>query len=222
MADPECPRETACARHCPVDHAPGMPQTRSFRSTRARQPSAHGRAARGRAAPHRPLGPPQAVQFRRQRPGAMLQVLQVAVAVERPAVDAARPAAPVAGLRRTRTGVVGLRPAAALVGLVEPRSGRDDDLPGPPRLPAGHQASPPLLVAGPTNPPSGRTPPSRAAWRAPTVLPANGGMPGRARPRRPPGPCSTAATPIQRGPSRTRPPAGDNQNRVSGTDRSYP
>src|SRR6266545_7987788 len=55
------------------------------------------------AALHRPIGPPQPVQLRRQRPGAVLQVLQVAVAVERPAVDAARPAAPVAGLRGART-----------------------------------------------------------------------------------------------------------------------
>jgi hypothetical protein len=98
----------------------------------------------GSAALHRPLGPPQPVQLRRQRPGAVLQVLQVAVAVERPAVDAARPAAPVAGLRGARTGVVGLRPAGAVVALVQPRSGRDADLPGPARLPAGHQVSPPL------------------------------------------------------------------------------
>jgi hypothetical protein len=98
----------------------------------------------GSAALHRPLGPPQPVQLRRQRPGAVLQVLQVAVAVERPAVDAACPAAPVAGLRGARTGVVGLRPTGASVGLVDPRSGRDADLPGPARLPAGHQVSPPL------------------------------------------------------------------------------
>jgi hypothetical protein len=54
--------------------------------------------------PHRPLlaqtmrrlpspDPPQPVQLHRQPPGAVLQVLQVAEAVERPAVDAARPAA---------------------------------------------------------------------------------------------------------------------------------
>jgi hypothetical protein len=98
----------------------------------------------GCAALHRPLGLPQPVQLRRQRPGAVLQVLQVAVAVERPAVDAARQAAPIAGLRGTRTSVVGPRPARASAGLVEPRSGRDADLPRPARLPAGHQVSLPL------------------------------------------------------------------------------
>jgi hypothetical protein len=98
----------------------------------------------GCAAVHRPLGLPQPVQLRRHWPGAVLQVLQVAVAVERPAVDAACPAAPVAGLGGARTGVVGLRPTGASVGLVDLRSGRDGDLPGPACRPAGHQVSPPL------------------------------------------------------------------------------
>src|SRR6266545_2639120 len=98
----------------------------------------------GRAALARPLRPPQPVQLRRQRPGAVLQILQVAVAVERPAVDAARPAAPVAGLRGARTGVIGPGPAGAPAALVDPRSGLDADLPGPARLLAAHQASPPL------------------------------------------------------------------------------
>jgi hypothetical protein len=98
----------------------------------------------GSAALHRPLGAPQPVQLRRDRPGAVLQVLQVAVAVERPPVDAARPAAPVAGLRGAWTGIVGLRPAAAFVALPEPGSGSDADLPRPAGLPAGHQLSPPL------------------------------------------------------------------------------
>jgi hypothetical protein len=96
------------------------------------------------AAPARCSDPPQPVQLRRQRPAAVLQVPQLAVAVERPAVDAARPALPVAGLRGARTGVVGLRPAAAVAAPVEPRPGRDGDLPGPAGLPAGHQLSPPV------------------------------------------------------------------------------
>jgi hypothetical protein len=96
------------------------------------------------AAPHRSLASPQPVQLRRQRSGAVLQVPQVAVAVERLAVDAARPAAGVAGLWGARTGVVGPRPAAASMGLVESGSGRDSDLPGSARLPADHQVSPPL------------------------------------------------------------------------------
>jgi hypothetical protein len=96
------------------------------------------------AAPARSPDPPQPVEFRRQRPGAVLQVLQVAVAVERPAVDAARPAAPIAGLRAARTGIVRRRPAAALVALVDPRSGLDADLPGPARR---HQG-PGLLADG--------------------------------------------------------------------------
>ena len=125
------------------------------------------------AALHRPLGPPQPVQLRRQRPGAVLQILQVAVAVERPAVDAARLAAPVAGLRGARTGVVGLRPAGAPVGLAEPRSGRDADLPGPAGLPAGHQVSPPLACCrAPTTSASRRAQPSQS--RMATVLPVGG------------------------------------------------
>src|SRR6266545_410370 len=98
----------------------------------------------GGPALHRPLAPPQPAKLRRQRPGAVLQVQQVAEAVERSAVEAARPAAPIAGLGCARTGVVGRRPAAALAALVEPRSRLDADLPGPVGLPAGHQVSPPL------------------------------------------------------------------------------
>jgi hypothetical protein len=122
------------------------------------------------------------------------------VAVERPAVNAARPAAPVAGLRGARTGVVGLRPAGAAVALAEPRSGRDGDLPGPARLPAAHQTSPPLACCqAPTNPPSRRAPPggSRMArppyspgrWRLPDKvwvrLPTRRRRPARRRPRFP-------------------------------------
>jgi hypothetical protein len=95
------------------------------------------------------------------------------VAVERPAVDAARLAAPVAGLRSARTGVVGLRPAGAPVGLAEPRSGWDGDLPGPAGLPAGHQVSPPLACCrAPTTSASKRAQPSRS--RMATVLPVGG------------------------------------------------
>jgi hypothetical protein len=118
----------------------------------------------GSAALHPSLGPPQPLQLRRQRPGAMLQILQIAVAVERPAVDTAGQATPVAGLRRARTGVVGLGPASAAAGLAEPRAGRDGDLPGPARLPAPHEASPPLAYCqAPTNPPSRRARPGRSA-----------------------------------------------------------
>jgi hypothetical protein len=104
------------------------------------------------AALARPSDPPQPIQLRRHRPAAVLQVLQVAVAVERPAVDAARPAPPVAGLRGARTGVVRLRPAAAVAAFVEPGSGRDADLPGPARLSAAHEPSPPLAVPGSDQP----------------------------------------------------------------------
>jgi hypothetical protein len=127
----------------------------------------------------RPPDPPQPVQLCGQRPGAVLQVLQVAVAVEWPAVDAARPAAPVAGLRGARTGVIGLGPAAASVSLADPRSGRDGDLPGPARLPAAQLGSPPLAwCQAPTNPPSRRARPGRS--RVATVLPGGGVC--RARP----------------------------------------
>jgi len=131
------------------------------------------RSFSGSAALHRSLAAPEPVELCRQRPGALLQVLQVAVAVERPAVDAARLAAPVAGLRGARTGVVGLRPAGAPVGLAEPRSGRDADLPGPAGLPAGHQVSPPLACCrAPTTSASKRAQPSRS--RMATVLPVGG------------------------------------------------
>ena len=112
--------------------APAQPRPAAAPANRHR----HRRCFSGSAALHRPLGPPQPVQLRRQRPGAVLQILEVGVAVERPPVDAARPAAPVAGLRSARTGVVGLGPARAAAALVDPRAGRDGDLPGPARLPA--------------------------------------------------------------------------------------
>jgi hypothetical protein len=95
---------------------------------------------------------PQPVQLCGQRPGAVLQVLQLAVAVERPAVDAARPAAPIAGLRGARTGVIGLGPAAAPAALIQPGAGRDGDLPGPARRPAAHQSSPSLATPGSDQP----------------------------------------------------------------------
>jgi hypothetical protein len=118
----------------------------------------------GGAALHRPLGLPQPVQLRRQRPGAVLQILQIAVAVERPAMDAAGPTAPVTGLGGARTGVVGLGPARAAAGLVDPRAGRDSDLPGAARLAAPHEASPPLAYRqAPANPPSRRARPGRSA-----------------------------------------------------------
>jgi len=127
------------------------------------------------AALARPPDPPQPVQLRHQRPSAVLQVLQVAVAVERPAVNAARPAAPVAGLRGARTGVAGLRPADASAGLADPRSGLDADLPGPARLPAAHQASPPMACCqAPTNPPSRRAWPRRSPVARPPYSPAVG------------------------------------------------
>src|SRR5215207_7784881 len=134
-----------------------------------------GRCVSGGAALHRPLGPPQPVQLPRQRPGAVLQILQVAVAVERPPVNVARPAAPVAGLRSARTGVVGRRPASAAAGLVQPRAGRDGDLPGPARLPAAHEASPPLArLPGSDNPPCRRARPSWSRIAVPPYSPPVG------------------------------------------------
>jgi hypothetical protein len=115
-------------------------------SLRQRPPAATlmGSSFSGRPALHRPLGVPQPVQLRRQRPGAVLQILQVAEAVERPPIGTARPAAPIAGLRGARTSVVRLGPAAATASLVDPRARREGDLPGPTSLPAAHQVSPPL------------------------------------------------------------------------------
>jgi hypothetical protein len=131
-----------------------------------------------RAALHRPLGSPQPGQL--QRPGAVLQIPQLVAAVERPPVAAASPAAPVAGLRGARTGVVGLGPAGTGVALAEPRAGRDGDLPGPVGLPAAHEVSPPLAwLPGSDQPPSGRARPSRSRIAGPPYSPA-----GRTRPVR--------------------------------------
>jgi hypothetical protein len=134
------------------------------------------------AALARPPDPPQPVQLRRQRPAAVLQVLQVAVAEERLAVDAARPAAPIAGLRGARIGVPRRRPAAAFAALIEPRSGLDADLPGPARRPAAHEPSPPLAWS------PGSDQPTKQAGTAkpephgtPTVLPGREGLPDTSR-----------------------------------------
>jgi hypothetical protein len=167
----------------------------------------------GGAALHRPLGLPQPVQLRCQRPGAVLQVLQVAVAVEGPAVDAAGPAAPIAGLRGARTGVVGLWPTGASMALVDPRSGREADLPGPTGRPAGHQVSPPLAwLPGSDQPakPAGTAQPEPHG--ASTVLPgdsacwARAGAAGDPRAREPacPRPRFVARTPGRAGPRPTR------------------
>src|SRR5918994_2575664 len=166
---------------------------RAGAATAGRQPSRTPRQSRpagsvvaccvsGGAALHRPLCLPQPVQLRCQRPGAVLQVLQVAVAVEGPAVDAAGPAAPVAGLRGARTGVVGLRPAGASVGLVDPRAGRDADLPGPRRLPAAHKVAPPLAWLPGSDQPTERAgtaqPEPRGALPpySPAIAPAGHGL----------------------------------------------
>jgi hypothetical protein len=127
----------------------------------------------GSAALHRPLRPPQPVQLGHQRPGTVFQILQVAVTVERPAVNTARPAAPVAGLWGARTGVVGLRPAAASAALVEPRAGHDGDRPGPARRPAPHEASPPLAwLPGSDQPTKQAGMAQPEPHRGSTVLPA--------------------------------------------------
>jgi hypothetical protein len=70
-------------------------------------------------------------------------------------------------------GVVGLGPARAAAGLVQPRAGRDGDLPGPAHLPAAHEASPPLAwLPGSDQPtkPAGTAKPE--PHRGSTVLPA--------------------------------------------------
>jgi hypothetical protein len=127
------------------------------------------------AALARPPDPPQPLQLRRQRPGAVLQVQQVAVAVERPPMEAARLAAGLAGLRGARTGIIGPRPASASMGLAEPRAGRDGELPGPAGLPAAHEVSPPWPgCRAPTNPPRRRARPSRSRIAHPPYAPAVG------------------------------------------------
>jgi hypothetical protein len=143
-------------------------------SLRQRPPAATlmGSSFSGRPALHRPLGVPQPVQLRRQRPGAVLQILQVAAAVERPPIGTACPAAPIAGLRGARTSVVRLGPAAATASLVDPRARREGDLPGPASLPAAHEMSPPLAWFGlrPTHQQAGTAKPE--PHRGTTVLPA--------------------------------------------------
>jgi hypothetical protein len=128
------------------------------------------------AAPHRSLASPQPVQLRRQRPGAVLQILQFSAAVERPPGEAAGPAAPIAGLRGARTRVVGLRPAGTGVALAESRAGRDRDLPGPAGLPVAHQVSPPLTwLPGSDQPTTQAARPSRSRI---AVLPYSHGRSG--------------------------------------------
>jgi len=134
----------------------------------------------GGAASHRPLCLPQPVQLCRQRPGAVLQVLQVAAAVERPPVDAARPTAGVAGVRGARMGVVGPWPTGTSVAAADPRAGRDGDLPWPAGLPATHQVSPPLPgCQALTSPPADRHGQVGAASCSSTVR--SGGRVCRAR-----------------------------------------
>jgi len=102
------------------------------------------------------------------------------VTVERPAVNAARPAAPVAGLRGARTGVVGPGPAGAAAALVDPRSGLDADLPGPARPPAAHQASPPMACCqAPTTSGSRRARPSRSRMARAHRTPRRWGPPDK-------------------------------------------
>jgi hypothetical protein len=128
----------------------------------------------GRPALHRPLGVPQPVQLRRQRPGAVLQILQVAAAVERPPIGTAGPAAPIAGLRGARTSVVGLGPAAAIASLVDPRARGEGDLPGPTSLPAAHQVSPPLACLSGSDQPTKQAGTAKPEpHRGTTVLPAS-------------------------------------------------
>jgi hypothetical protein len=149
------------------------------------------------AAPARPPDPPQPVQLRRQRPSALLQVPQVAAAVERPAVAAAGPAAPIAGLRGARMRVVRLRPARACAALTEPRAGRDDDLPGPAGLPAAHQVSPPLAwLPGSDQPTEQAGTAKPKPHRGSTVRPRGSSLPGRSGcGRRPEG--ATAVAPAE-------------------------
>jgi hypothetical protein len=156
---------------------------RAGRATACRQPSCPPRqrppsvkliacSFSDRAALHRPLGSPQPGQLHRQRPGAVLQIPQLVAAVERPPVAAASPAAPVAGLRGARTGVVGLRPAGTSLALAEPRAGRDGDLPGPVILPAAHEVSPPLAWLPGSDQPIKRTGTAKSEpHRRSTVLP---------------------------------------------------
>src|SRR5206468_9292382 len=68
--------------------------------------------------------------------------------------------------------------AGAFVALADPRSGRDADLTGPTRLPAGHQPSPPLACCqAPTNPPSRRAPPRRSRMARGHRTPRRWGLP---------------------------------------------
>jgi hypothetical protein len=131
------------------------------------------------------LGSPQPLQLRRQRPGVVLQILQLVAAVERPPVAAAGPTAPIAGLRGARTGVIGPRPAGTGVALAEPRAGRDGDLPGPAGLPAAHQVSPPLAwLPGPDQPTKQAGTARSEPHRGSTVLPRPVGIAGHGLVRR--------------------------------------
>jgi hypothetical protein len=90
----------------------------------AAEPVSHDRHGRARSRTMPPLIVPLPATAGPAPPpaaAAVLQILQVAaVAVERPAAVQARPAAPVAGLRGARTGVVGPGPAGAPAALADP------------------------------------------------------------------------------------------------------
>jgi hypothetical protein len=175
------------------------------------------RSCSGPAALHRPLGLPQPAQLRRQRPGAVLQILQVLAAVERPPIGTTGPAAPVAGLGGARTSVVGPGPTATGVALVDPRAGREGDLPGPAGLPAAHQVSPPLAWLPGSDQPTKQAGTARPEpHRGTTVLPrpvrlAGYGLSGRRpKPRGPPpSPPWRSGRPVMSCPAGSRYQAGN-------------
>ena len=149
-------------------------------SLRQRLPAVNGiaRSLSHGATLARPLDPPQPVQLCRQWPGAVLQILQVAAAVERPAIEVAGPAPPIAGLRRARTGVVGLQPASAARPLPNPDPGARVISPGRPVFWRVTRSPPLAWLLGSDHPPSRRARPSRSLIALLHRTPRRSGPPG--------------------------------------------
>ena len=90
-----------------------------------------------------------------------------------------------------RTGVLGSGPARVAPALIDPRAGREGDLPGPARRPAPHEVSPPLAWLPGSDQPTelaGTAQPERIADSpySPAMGPAGHGLVRRAAPRRRP------------------------------------
>jgi hypothetical protein len=131
------------------------------------------------AALHRPLAAPEPVQLCRQRPGAVLQIQQVTVAVERLALDTARPTPPITGLRVHGRGSSGLSQQLQWWPLSNPELGAMVIAPGRRGFrPLTRCYRPRPGCQAPTNPPRRRARPSRSRMAHAHRTSRRWGLPG--------------------------------------------